>query len=122
MKFFTIAPLTGHTGTEVGPDFAWPIHTEGRATFLRVFAGHHLPVMRGQRCTPVRFSAAARVFGGANLKRSIVARHSPPIIPTSHTRPRAPMLCGRYGYWVNRDYVQRRLRHGRASSSCTGSC
>ena len=64
MPFFTVAPLTDHTGAEVvGIDFTRPVDRETRAALARAFARHHVLVMRRQRFTPDEFKAAAQLFG-----------------------------------------------------------
>jgi taurine dioxygenase len=64
MTSFTIAPLTGHTGTEVtGLDFTQPIDGETRAELNKAFVEHHVMVMRGQHFAPDDFIAAVQLFG-----------------------------------------------------------
>jgi alpha-ketoglutarate-dependent taurine dioxygenase len=64
MASFTITPLTDHTAAEVvGLDFTRPIDGESRATLNRVFAAHHVLVMRDQHFGPDQFKTAVQLFG-----------------------------------------------------------
>ena len=64
MPSLTIAPLSDHTGAEVGGlDFTGPIDAGTRARLSRAFAEHHVLVMRGQHFAPDQFKTAAQVFG-----------------------------------------------------------
>ena len=62
--FYTVTPLTGHTGAEVrGINLADDIDPAARAELNRAFANQHVLVIRDQELTPERFKKAAQVFG-----------------------------------------------------------
>jgi taurine dioxygenase len=61
---YTITPMTEHTGAEVrGLDLNQGVDAETRTALNRVFADHHVLVVRGQEFTPPQFIAAAQIFG-----------------------------------------------------------
>jgi taurine dioxygenase len=64
MTFFTITPLTEHTGAEVtGLDFTKPIESQDRDLLNRALIDHHVLVIRNQHFAPDELKSAAQLFG-----------------------------------------------------------
>ena len=62
--FYTITPLTEHTGLEFrGVDLTEPLDPEVNDALNRAFVDYHVLVIREQTFTPEQFIAAAEVFG-----------------------------------------------------------
>ena len=62
--FYTLTPLTEHTGLEFrGLDLTEPLEPEIRDALNRAFVDYQVLVIRGQRFTPPQFIGAAEVFG-----------------------------------------------------------
>jgi len=62
--FYTITPLTEHTGLEFrGLDLTEPLEPEVNDALNRAFVDYHVLVIREQTFTPEQFIAAAEVFG-----------------------------------------------------------
>ena len=62
--FYTLTPLTEHTGLEFrGVDLTGPLEPEVADALNRAFIDYHVLVIRDQTFTPEQFIAAAEVFG-----------------------------------------------------------
>ena len=62
--FYTITPMTEHTGLEFrGLDLTEPLEPEISDALNRAFVDYHVLVIRGQTLTPEQFIAAAELFG-----------------------------------------------------------
>jgi taurine dioxygenase len=62
--FYTLTPLTEHTGLQYGGlDLSEPVDPEIHEALNRSFAQYQVLVIRGQEFTPEQFIAAAKLFG-----------------------------------------------------------